>query len=496
MTSIEPGRDLLGKYRVLGVIGRGGMGVVLRAVHVELDTRVAVKVLHASDATAPDVAGRFLREAQAASRLRSEFVARVTDYGRIDDGRPCMVMELLEGEDYQALLARGALPPADAVDAIVQAAAALAEAHAAGIVHRDVKPSNLFRTVRPDGSFCTKVLDFGISKVADPLSPQAITETGHVLGTPLYMSPEQVRSPREIDARTDVWSLGVVLYEMLAGAPPFQSDTMGQLFARILESEPPPLAARRPGVPSALAEIVHRCLEKDRDRRVASMRDLAELLAPFASHEGAMAARRAGVLAPRGDEPSLASPSGGGTSSAEASALAETLEAAATASEKSADTPAAPAATQPSGATPPAVRAPDTASGAGRTRLSIPLVAACIATVAVGVAVLGLRGEVPPSGPAAPGAAPVSSIPPATTATALTPTADPPAPAAATPTAVPAVTPTATLSGTASTAAPAASASSAPAPAASATSSAGPRRPTTAAPAGGRDPRPPPTTLW
>jgi len=296
MSSFEPDQVLLGKYRVERVLGRGGMGVVLSAVHLDLDTRVAIKILHDADAQNPEAAGRFLREAQAASKLRSEFVARVTDFGRLTDGQPFMVMELLDGEDFEVILARGALSPTEAVDAVLQAGAALAEAHAAGIIHRDIKPSNLFRTTRPDGSPCVKVLDFGISKVVDRLTDRPLTQPGSALGTPLYMSPEQLRSPKDIDARTDVWSLGIVLYEMLAGKPPFVAEQLLELVARILEVTPAPLETVRPDVPPSLAAIVQRCLEKDRERRVGGMRELAEQLAVFASSEGGLAARRSSIV--------------------------------------------------------------------------------------------------------------------------------------------------------------------------------------------------------
>ena len=296
MASFEPGQVISGKYRVERVLGQGGMGVVLEATHLDLATRVAIKVLQSSTKLAPDGVNRFLREAQAASKLRSEFVARVSDFGRLDDQQPFMVMELLDGEDFEAILQRGRLPVTEAVDAVLQAAAALAEAHASGIIHRDIKPSNLFVTKRPDGSSCVKVLDFGISKVVDPLASNPITRTGSALGTPLYMSPDQLRSPKNVDARTDVWSLGVVLYEMLAGESPFLADEIGEVMVKILETEPAPLESRRADVPEELAAVVHRCLAKSCEARVASMRELAALLAPFASAEGSLAARRASVV--------------------------------------------------------------------------------------------------------------------------------------------------------------------------------------------------------
>lgn len=290
---LEPGSRIAGKYRVTRVIGRGGMGVVLAAVHESLDAPVAIKVLGGDSALTEEQVARFLREARAASALRSEHVARVTDFGTLDDGQPFMALEYLEGEDYARVLERGPLRPEEAVDVVLQACAALAEAHAAGIVHRDLKPSNLFRTQRPDGSDCVKLLDFGVSKTTASREGAAITGTGKVLGTPLYMSPEQLRTPKDVDARADVWALGVVLYELLTGLTPFPADDLGVLFASILERDPVPLAEALPGVDPELAKTVNACLVKDRAARLGSVVELAARLEPFGSAEGRVAARRA-----------------------------------------------------------------------------------------------------------------------------------------------------------------------------------------------------------
>jgi hypothetical protein len=292
-SALAPGAIVAGKYRVESVLGRGGMGIVLAATHRDLGTRVALKVLTVEAGPGRDDAvARFLGEARAAAKLRSEFVARVHDFGTLDEGRPFMVLEFLEGDDLSALLQRG-MTTTDLVDAIIQACAGLAEAHAEGIVHRDLKPSNLFRTTRPDGSHCTKVLDFGISKLVGKTAAEALvtTKTTAVLGTPLYMSPEQVRSTRDIDARSDVWSLGVVLSEALAGRAPFGGETLGEVFSRILEADAPTEVP--PEVPSGLVAVARRCLEKKPDQRYASVSDLAAALEPYASDEGRDAARRA-----------------------------------------------------------------------------------------------------------------------------------------------------------------------------------------------------------
>ncbi len=274
---------------------------MLEAVHLELDARVAVKILRGDVALSEEASARFLREAKAASLLRSEFVARVTDFGRIGVA-PFMVMELLDGEDLERVLASGPLAIEDAVDAVIQAAAGLAEAHAAGIVHRDIKPSNLFRTRRSDGSTCVKIVDFGISKVVrlpageGPSSPlRAITGDARVMGTPLYMSPEQVRSARDVDERTDVWSLAAVLYELITGEPPFLADDVAQLIARVLEQPPVRPEVIRRDVSAELSDVILRGLEKDREARTSTMGTFASELAPFGSAEGGIAARRASL---------------------------------------------------------------------------------------------------------------------------------------------------------------------------------------------------------
>lgn len=297
--SILEGTLVAGKYRVSRTIGRGGMGVVLAAEHGALAQAVALKVLSSDALASEEVVGRFLREARAAAGLKSEFVARVTDYGALDDGRPFMAMELLDGEDLGVAFGRE-LPVEEVVDAIIQACAGLAEAHAAGIVHRDLKPSNLFRTRRPDGSPCTKVLDFGISKVTERANvPTPQTSTRSMLGTPLYMSPEQVRNAKTVDARTDVWSLGVVLYEALTGRPPFLGETLGEVFAAILQDDPPSFASSGPTrrlVPGDLEQTVMACLARKPEDRIPSVKELALRLAPHASLEGRLVAQRAQAI--------------------------------------------------------------------------------------------------------------------------------------------------------------------------------------------------------
>ncbi|MBE7447664.1 MAG: serine/threonine protein kinase [Kofleriaceae bacterium] len=278
---VELGAVLLGKYRIEAVLGRGGMGVVARATHLHLGEQVAIKFLRRDAASDAEAAQRFLREAQAAVRLKSEHVARVIDVGTLDGQVPYMVMEYLEGVDLDQMLEQsGTLGPGLAVDFVVQACAALAEAHAQGIVHRDIKPSNVFVTWRSDGSALIKVLDFGISKVVAGVSEMSLTRTQSVLGTPAYMSPEQMRSARAVDARTDIWSLGTVLYELVQGHRPFEAETFSEMCVKVAVDPPSPLTQP---LPPGLAEVILRCLSKDPAGRYATVGELATALVPFAN---------------------------------------------------------------------------------------------------------------------------------------------------------------------------------------------------------------------
>ena len=280
---VGPGDVLAGKYKVERVLGVGGMGVVVQALHLELDERVAVKFLLPKAIESPEAATRFVREARAAVRIKSEHVVRVSDVGRLDDGAPYIVMEFLEGKDLSALVDEGAFAVEDAVDYVLQACEAMAEAHRLGIVHRDLKPSNLFLTRRSDGSPVVKVLDFGISKVtANDTGDAGLTKTATPMGSPYYMSPEQLRSAKDVDRRTDIWALGVILFELFTLMPPFQAETMPQLVAAILSEPPMALDKLAPSLPEELRAVVARCLEKDRALRYPDIAALALALAPFA----------------------------------------------------------------------------------------------------------------------------------------------------------------------------------------------------------------------
>jgi serine/threonine-protein kinase len=286
---VKEGDVLAGKYRVERVLGEGAMGVVVSAMHVHLGERVALKFLKQVLASSQEVVARFLREAQSAVRIKGEHIARVSDVGTLDTGAPYMVMEYLTGSDLGELVEkRGKFDVATACDCVIQACDALAEAHALGIVHRDLKPSNLFLTKRPDGSALVKVLDFGVAKLLnnDPSKPQ-LTANGAVIGSPVYMSPEQLLGKKTVDARSDVWQLGVILHELLTGDCPFDGRTMAEIMLAIGVNPAKPLRQMRPDAPAELETIILRCLEKDADKRMPDVAALAEGLLPFAANRRA-----------------------------------------------------------------------------------------------------------------------------------------------------------------------------------------------------------------
>ncbi len=285
--SMNPGDIVAGRYEVMSLAGEGGMAQVYAARHMHLSEQYAIKVLRSELAQDKGIVSRFLQEARAAAQLRSDHTCRVFDVGLMPSGIPYIVMELLHGEDLGGHLVRtGRLPVEDAVEFVIQACEALAEAHSVGLVHRDIKPENLFVTTRPDGWRSIKLLDFGISKLVDPDTLASTVrrhlDTADLMGTPHYMAPEHIRSSKDAEARSDLWSLGVVLYELLSGQLPFDGATVPEVSASILETEPPSLDALLPDLPPGLVEAVHWCLSKPTELRVSSAAELAAQLVPFA----------------------------------------------------------------------------------------------------------------------------------------------------------------------------------------------------------------------
>jgi eukaryotic-like serine/threonine-protein kinase len=281
--SLKPGEILASKYRIEAVLGEGGMGVVVAAKHLDLDQKVALKFLLPAATREPALVERFVREARASVRLKSPHVARTLDTGRLENGRPYIVMEFLDGRDLAAeLRARNApLSVEEAASYVLQACDALSEAHALGIVHRDLKPANLFLTRGHDGHAHVKILDFGISKRLDT-TERELTQTEMVFGSPAYMSPEQTRSSKEADARSDIWSVGVILYELATGRVPFDARSVTALVLKVRRDEPAGMRTLRPELPEALERLVLRCLEKDPAKRFANVGELASALAPLA----------------------------------------------------------------------------------------------------------------------------------------------------------------------------------------------------------------------
>jgi eukaryotic-like serine/threonine-protein kinase len=300
VSPVRPGDVIDGKYQIEAELGEGGMGRVLAASHMTIGSTVAIKLLKTEALKYPEVPRRFMREARAAGRLRSEHVVRVTDVGQLATGEPYMVMEMLHGVDLSTRLKQGGVPPAHAVEYIVQACEGLAEAHAMGMVHRDVKPANLFLTQRPNGAALIKLLDFGIATAATGDVDHNLTSTLTVIGSPSYMSPEQLRAARDVDPRSDIWSLGVTLYELLTGEQPFVGPTLTALTLKIVGEPHAPIH----GIPLELSAIVDRCLHKEREQRFANVAQLAEALAPFSPNGRIAADMVAGSLS-QGSAPTL-----------------------------------------------------------------------------------------------------------------------------------------------------------------------------------------------
>jgi Protein kinase domain len=295
------GQLLGGKYSVDAMFAEGGMGIVCLGKHVQLDQPVAIKFLRRALAGRPSVVQRFLNEARALAALRSEHVVRVMDVGQLDSGRPYLVMEHLDGVHLEALLERqGPLGVEVALSYVLQVCEPLAEAHALGIVHRDIKPENLFLWSGGPARDIVKVLDFGLAKQLGRGKALGVTGPQDSLGSPVYMSPEQITTPHLVDSRSDIWSLGVVMYRLLTNALPFGGDSLVEVLSHILNAAPRPLSEIVPGLDVELNTIVTRCLEKDPAARYATMTELADTLKAYlAERAGLTAISDDGVANPR-----------------------------------------------------------------------------------------------------------------------------------------------------------------------------------------------------
>jgi serine/threonine-protein kinase len=270
----------VGNYRVIRLLGEGGMGSVYQAEHPVIGRKVAIKVLHVSMGRDPEIVARFFNEARAIHTVGHENIVEIMDFGQTPDGRPYFVMEFLAGEAMNDRLARGPIAPPEAAVIADQMCRALGAAHDKGIVHRDLKPHNVHLLVTPSGRTQVKILDFGVAKImnAGDLSQSVKTRTGSLMGTPPYMSPEQCKGAGELDHRTDIYSLGVMLFEMLAGRPPFIGDGVGALFALHMLEPPPPLARLAPGTPPSMEAAVMRSLAKNPNDRFSTMEEFRRAL--------------------------------------------------------------------------------------------------------------------------------------------------------------------------------------------------------------------------
>ena len=270
----------IGNYRVTKLLGEGGMGVVYLAQHPVIGRKVAIKLLHAALARDQDIVSRFFNEARAIHMIAHENIVEILDFGQTTDGQPYFIMEYLEGEALSDAVARGPMAVAEVEIIGGQMCRALWAAHAKGIVHRDLKPHNVQLVSKPDGLPHVKILDFGVAKIlASPDGAQSVkTRTGSLMGTPLYMSPEQCKGAVTLDHRTDIYSLGVMLFEMLSGRPPFVAEGVGELFAKHMLEEPPPLTDFAPHVPPHMAAAVMKALSKEPRDRFQSMDEFRKAL--------------------------------------------------------------------------------------------------------------------------------------------------------------------------------------------------------------------------
>ncbi len=431
--TLAAGTLLAGKLRVVRPLGAGGMGAVYEIEHEITKHRRALKVLHSDVLQLPGAVERFLREASAAGRIGDPHIVETFDAGTLEGGEPYVVLELLAGETLAERIAReGRLDVEAALDVVAQACEGVEAAHAAGIVHRDLKPDNIFLLPRPVGPPFVKLLDFGISKFdAERTGAAALTGDGAALGTPLYMSPEQVRALSDVDGRADVYALGLILYECLTGQPPFEATTLPQLMLHIHEGTVIPIEARRPELPAALCKLVARAMATEREQRVPTARALRSAI--LAVQASLMAPDAFADTAPERDGPVAGASPAPAPSPSPASPVVDFRETAAPASTvappppRRAPSDAPAAASAPSGP-PAAIAAPARPRGG-----SAALLVAAGALAVAGAIVATRPGQ---SSPAAPTASIAASIAPAPTVEPVAPRVEP-APPPAAPTATP-----------------------------------------------------------
>lgn len=285
---LAPGTIVAGRFQVESKLGEGGMGAVYRATNIATGRWVALKAMHPEYAIKKDVVRRFMREAKAATAIRHPNVIEILDVVEAEGGEPVMVMELLDGEPLDAYLERqGPLPLGEVARIMTPVVSAVGAAHGLGIIHRDLKPENIYLAKGPDGKRLPKVLDFGIAKVLDPnqinelATKSGATRTGSMLGTPHYMSIEQACGEKDIDHRTDIWSLGIILYNMLSGHRPYDGENYGQILRALMTTTPAPIETLVPGLPSDVAVMVNRCTARTRDERPQDLREVYSLLSRY-----------------------------------------------------------------------------------------------------------------------------------------------------------------------------------------------------------------------
>ena len=303
-TTLRSGDIVAERYRVGPVIGAGGMGIVYKAQHVELGTPVAIKVIRPDIAQNSSLWRRFAREARALAALHNKHVVRVHDAGTLPSGLRYLVMELLDGTDLRRLISqRGAVPVPEAVDYALQVCSALGDAHRLHIIHRDIKPENIFLARFRVSDPTIKLLDFGVARFLDDAGQ--LTVPGRGVGSPRYLSPEQLQNPGSADQRSDLWGVGLLLYELISGRSPFEEMNTAQVCLTIVQGPIPPIGERCPGLPPALATAIMRCLELDPARRFQSADELSAALEPFSSRH---AAARPPTSPPDAEHPKGGSP--------------------------------------------------------------------------------------------------------------------------------------------------------------------------------------------